>query len=128
MKAEAKSLRFLGEGKRLTIPFFQRHYVWNEDNWDELLCTFENVDTVPFLGSLILKQAEHCSFANEAIIIDGQQRLTTITILAKAIYDCLPEENKKAGSGIRRDIESYLFYRKNASDDTGNGGYHELLE
>lgn len=117
MKAEAKSLRFLGEGKKLTIPFFQRHYVWNEDNWEELLRTFENVDTVPFLGSLILKQAERCSFANEAIIIDGQQRLTTITILAKAIYDCLPEENKKVGSGIRRDIESFLFYRNNSSDD-----------
>jgi hypothetical protein len=117
MKAEAKSLRFLGEGKKLTIPFFQRHYVWNKDNWEELLCTFENEDTVPFLGSLILKQAEHCSFAAEAIIIDGQQRLTTITILAKAIYDCLPEDNKKEGSGIRRDIESFLFYRNNSSDD-----------
>ena len=29
MKAEAKSLRWLGEGKKLTIPFFQRNYVWN---------------------------------------------------------------------------------------------------
>lgn len=117
MEAKAKSLRFLGEGKKLTVPFFQRHYVWNEDNWSELLNTFEKEDTIPFLGSLILKQAERSSFASNAIIVDGQQRLTTITILAKAIYDCLPEENKRPGSGIRRCIENYLFYRDNSSDD-----------
>ncbi|MGE5632159.1 MAG: macro domain-containing protein [Caulobacteraceae bacterium] len=116
MKAEAKSLRFLGEGKKLTVPFFQRHYVWTEENWKELLDSFLSVDVLPFLGSIILKDAS--SFAgSEAIIIDGQQRLTTITILAKAIYDCLPVESKGAGSGIRRDIESFLFYRVNSSDD-----------
>ena len=117
MEAKAKSLRFLGEGKKLTVPFFQRHYVWNEDNWEELLNTFQNEEAVPFLGSLILKQAEHSSFALNAIIVDGQQRLTTISILAKAIYDCLPEENKQPGSGIRRCIENFLFYRNNSSDD-----------
>lgn len=116
MKAEAKSLRFLGEGKKLTVPFFQRHYVWTEENWKELLDSFLSIDILPFLGSIILKDAS--SFAgSEAIIIDGQQRLTTITILAKAIYDCLPEESKGSGSGIRRDIESFLFYRNNSSDD-----------
>lgn len=117
MDAKAKSLRFLGECKKLTIPFFQRHYVWTRDNWEELLNSFQNEESIPFLGSIILKQAGRSPLEAEAIIIDGQQRLTTITILTKAIYDCLPEENKKAGSGIRRTIETLLFYVKNASDD-----------
>ncbi len=117
MDAKAKSLRFLGECKKLTIPFFQRHYVWTKDNWEELLDSFQNEETIPFLGSIILKQAGRSPLESEAIIIDGQQRLTTITILTKVIYDCLPEENKKAGSGIRRTIETLLFYVKNASDD-----------
>lgn len=113
MKAEAKSLRFLGEGKKLSVPFFQRNYVWNQDNWNELIETFENAEIMPFLGSIILKEDS----SQESTIIDGQQRLTTITILAKAIYDSLSDESKQPGSGIRHAIESFLFYRKNAADD-----------
>ena len=113
MKAEAKSLRFLGESNKLSIPFFQRHYGWTKDNWEELLNSLESMDNTPFLGSLILKELS----GNEFSIIDGQQRLTTITILAKAIFDSLPDANKKPGSGVRNGIQSYLFYLLNAADD-----------
>lgn len=41
MKAEAKSLRFLGESNKLSVPFFQRRYVWTEDNWIELIESFK---------------------------------------------------------------------------------------
>ena len=37
MQAKTESLRWLGEGKKLTIPFFQRNYVWEKKNWEELL-------------------------------------------------------------------------------------------
>ncbi len=113
MKAEAKSLRFLGESNKLSVPFFQRHYVWTKGNWEELLNSLESTDITPFLGSLILKELS----GNEFSIIDGQQRLTTITILAKAIFDSLPEANKKPGSGVRNGIQSFLFYMLNAADD-----------
>ena len=87
MKAEAKSLRWLGEGKKLTIPFFQRNYVWKKENWEELLYNFDNVDSVmPFIGSIIIKNVTKALGVEEKMIIDGQQRLTTLTILAKAIY------------------------------------------
>ena len=55
MLADAKSLRFLGESKKLSVPFFQRGYVWGEDNWRELLSSFDESDAVPFLGPIILK-------------------------------------------------------------------------
>lgn len=113
MKAGAKSLRFLGEGKKLSVPFFQRRYVWEESNWHELLETFQNNDVMPFLGSIILKEES----SKESIIVDGQQRLTTITILAKAIYDCLTDESKQPGSGIRNYVENFLYFRNNAADD-----------
>ena len=113
MKAEAKSLRFLGEGKKLSVPFFQRRYVWEESNWQELLDTFQSEEIMPFLGSIILKEES----SKESNIIDGQQRLTTITILAKAIYDCLSDDSKKPGSGIRNYVENFLYYRNNAADD-----------
>lgn len=115
MIAEAKSLRFLGEGKKLTVPFFQRTYVWNKNNWEELLNSFDNIDTTPFLGSMILKNITSPLSPDEKMIIDGQQRLTTITILSKALYDSLPQVIK-SGSGIETDLRSFLFYTDNASD------------
>lgn len=113
MEAKAKSLRFLGEGKKLSVPFFQRRYVWEESNWREMLDTFQNEEIMPYLGSIILKEKS----SKESNIIDGQQRLTTITILAKAIYDCLSNDSKNPGSGIRNCVENFLYYRNNAADD-----------
>lgn len=116
MQAKTESLRWLGEGKKLTIPFFQRNYVWEKKNWEELLYNFDNIDTVmPFIGSIIVKGVTKALGPEEKIIIDGQQRLTTLTILAKAIYDCLSEETKK-DSGITADIKNYLFYKNYTSD------------
>lgn len=116
MQAKAKSLRWLGEGKKLTIPFFQRNYVWKEENWEELLYSFDNMDIVmPFIGSIIVKGITQALGPEEKMIIDGQQRLTTLTVLAKAIYDSLSKETRK-DSGITTDIKSYLFYKNNTSD------------
>lgn len=117
MKAGAKSLRFLGEGKKLSVPFFQRRYVWEQSNWEELLETFRSEEVMPFLGSIILKEQS----SKESKIIDGQQRLTTITILAKALYDCLSDDSKKPGSGVRNGIENFLFYKNNTADDFSDG-------
>ena len=118
MEAKAKSLRFLGEGKKLSVPFFQRRYVWEESNWREMLDTFQNEEIMPYLGSIILKEKS----SKESNIIDGQQRLTTITILAKAIYDCLSNDSKNPGSGIRNCVENFLYYRNNAADDFALSG------
>ena len=115
MIACAKSLRFLGDGKKLTVPFFQRSYVWKPSNWEELLNSFDNPVTTPFLGSIILKNISVPFQPEEKMIIDGQQRLTTITILAKAIYDSLPPSEKEE-SGITDDVKNLLFYKDNSSD------------
>lgn len=113
MEARAESLRFLGDGNEYTVPFFQRNYVWNVSNWRELLDSFDNIkNETPFLGSIIIKEAGSLNFD----VIDGQQRLTTITILAKAIFDTLNEKGSNDEDGITWDIKTLLFYRKNSSD------------
>lgn len=119
MKASEKSLKFLGEWKKLAVPFFQRSYVWDEGNWEELLASFDNTKVVPFLGPIILKNVDVSMGPEEKMIIDGQQRLTTITLLSKALYDTLPnnEDFNKAESGITSDVKSFLFYRDNSSDE-----------
>ena len=80
----------------------------NQHNQDRVVnistISFDNIDNHPFLGSLILKHTRD----RKITIIDGQQRLTTISLLAKAIYDTLASHGYKLeGSGIRKDIESY---------------------
>lgn len=76
----------------LEIPFYQRAYVWKEEQWDRLISDMEFVtDTRKpyFLGSVILKQGDAPrtweNFSDRKIVVDGQQRLTTLLILLKVI-------------------------------------------
>jgi len=83
----------------LTIPFFQRSYVWDEENWERLLTDFQAVATNKrpyFLGSVILKQQPTGSGANTGdtrIVIDGQQRLTTLLLFFKVLYKTRKKED-----------------------------------
>src|SRR4051812_46086537 len=91
MDAGAKSFTFLGNEGQVTIPFFQRGYVWNEANWTDLLTDLLtdlfNANRRHFLGSLILKQQRSASGEPKNVtVIDGQQRLTTLSILLKALF------------------------------------------
>ena len=88
MRAEDKSFYFLATPSYYDIPFFQRAYVWSEENWSELLDNLSNKTGNHFLGSIILKNelAVAGSVARFAVI-DGQQRLTTLSILLRACYD-----------------------------------------
>ena len=106
MKAFESSLSFLADHNinKLVIPFFQRRYVWNEDNWHEMLATLQNQEIQPFLGSIILKRHEN----NETDIVDGQQRLTTLTLLTKAIYDSFEKSERENGE-LKKHIETILF-------------------
>ena len=73
------------------IPYYQRSYVWDEDNWSRFLEDMENVsltDKQYFIGSLILKQKPTetgSKYGNVRVVIDGQQRLTTMTIFFKVL-------------------------------------------
>lgn len=77
--------------RRLEIPFFQRPYVWRKNQWERFLEDMEYVSSnneYYFLGPLILKQ----QMVNAAeiigdvrLVVDGQQRLTTLSILMKVL-------------------------------------------
>lgn len=73
------------------IPYYQRSYVWEEENWKRFLEDMENISVVDkpyFIGSLILKQKETetgSKYSDVRVVIDGQQRLTTITIFFKVL-------------------------------------------
>lgn len=79
-------------GRELTIPFFQRGYVWEEDNWQRFLDSMVEIsenEKPYFFGSAILKTQRKTSdkiVGDCRLVIDGQQRLTTICLFFKALY------------------------------------------
>ena len=85
--------------QRLLVPLFQRPYVWNEENqwaplWDDVARVAERLLDAPnvvqqphFLGAVVLQQVFNAIGAmQERIIIDGQQRLTTLQLLLDALH------------------------------------------
>lgn len=92
MDAGKRTINDIFNGSRvLEIPFFQRAYVWGEEQWERLLEDVENTcqNNEPyFMGSVILKQqptGTMSSYGDVRTIIDGQQRLTTLSILLKVL-------------------------------------------
>lgn len=70
------------------IPFYQRSYVWGEKQWERLLSDMVGVShrlKNYFLGAIILKQTSTgaATMGDHKIVIDGQQRLTTLAIFLK---------------------------------------------
>lgn len=79
--------------RQLEIPFFQRAYVWTRDNWERFLDDMEatSAEKQPyFMGSVILKQRSTDSgstVGDVRVVVDGQQRLTTLALFFKALTD-----------------------------------------
>jgi len=98
MEAGKRTIELIfNKGRSLEIPFFQRSYVWDNENWerfmnDIILVSKSNKEY--FMGSLILKSQQVSSEKNIGdwrLVIDGQQRLTTIILFFKVI--CLIKNN-----------------------------------
>lgn len=92
MEAHTQSVSSIFSGDRIFfIPYYQRAYVWDVEQWDRFLDDMENVSKSKkpyFIGSMILKQkltstAE--TIGNQRIVIDGQQRLTTLVVFFKVL-------------------------------------------
>lgn len=87
----------IGNGKSYQVPKFQRDYSWDKDDWDDLWSDIEEIpnDKTHYLGYLVLQQiqGEDESFW----VIDGQQRLTTLSLLALAVTAIL---NQWSDEGI----------------------------
>ena len=104
---------FIGSNKVLfRIPVYQRNYDWSEENCIRLLDDIRDViDTGDkhFLGTIVYMGIEGNDFVlHDYTIIDGQQRLTTIMILLKALHDLAEELGEKV---VVSDINDYLQNR-----------------
>ncbi len=105
----------IGNSKQYEVPKYQRSYSWEseqlEDLWDDLEIMYNNTDDKEreehYMGYLVLKEIQ----ANKFEIIDGQQRITTLTLLALAVLQILKKQNEKDNyfDDIKRNI---IIYRR----------------
>lgn len=90
--------KLLGEeGQKFIIPEYQRPYRWTKNEcetlWDDVKGVFGNGENIEeyFLGSIVAFESKK----SELEIIDGQQRITTLTLLFRAFYECFSNDAAK---------------------------------
>ncbi len=101
MKASEKPiLRFFeGSDKIFKIPIYQRNYEWTEKQCGKLIedIIFSRSSNVEyyFIGSIVYINNGKKEGSDEYLVIDGQQRLTTISLILLAIIDLIEDEELK---------------------------------
>ncbi len=97
-------------GTIFSIPVYQRNYNWEEENCEKLLQDIVSISQnkkTHFMGSItyilhLIDDEKSLRQLQEFVIIDGQQRVTTIMLLLKAIETKIPNE------GIKKEIDNLL--------------------
>tara|TARA_R110002073_G_scaffold129935_7_gene276489 strand:+ start:3956 stop:6058 length:2103 start_codon:yes stop_codon:yes gene_type:complete len=125
MKAtEASLLQFLDAAPRFVIPIYQRTYSWTEKEcaqlWDDVFRAGadDGID-VHFIGSIVYIEdgLSNNSRRSPNLVIDGQQRLTTITLLLAALADTIGEGEPVEGFSADEIRENYLTNHRRSGDE-----------
>lgn len=136
MKAtEAKLLDFLKKSPQFVIPIYQRTYSWTEREcrqlWADIIRTgSDDKLSAHFVGSIVYieKGLSNLTSLEPMLVIDGQQRLTTLTILLAALANALD----KLDEGQREPVDGFSprkvrnYYLVNPEED-GERHYKLLL-
>ena len=94
-------------GKYFVIPDFQRPYSWVKENIDFFLIDLEEVMNSGknhFFGSVV-----YINEGDNSVIIDGQQRATTVLLMLTALYHIVEKDPSKSAISAEQIKESYLF-------------------
>ena len=124
MKASETQLRTILQGvKQFHVPLFQRRYTWgpkeHEQLWRDVMAQYDSLAQAEaegrlaahvathFIGSFVLAPTESsASSAARFLVVDGQQRLTTLSIALCALRDVWSGLDREAGEAIH---ETYLI-------------------
>jgi len=117
MKAtEAKLLDFLRKSPQFVIPIYQRTYSWTEKEcrqlWDDILRSGADDDiSAHFMGSVVYVEKGLYSVSSQSplLVIDGQQRLTTVSIIIAALAEAIGDGEPIEGFSARKLRNYYLL-------------------
>lgn len=135
-------LDLLGNGKIYRVPPYQRDYSWTieqwEDLWNDILDMYGQKGHRHYMGALVVEAKTDREFS----IIDGQQRLATLSIIGMAVLNRLntlvesdtePEENRERMAELRKrfigekDPASLIESSKLYLNENDNGFYQDYL-
>ncbi len=138
----ATFLELIGNGKIYRVPRYQRDYSWGEEQWEDLWLDLNDLldrSADPhYMGALVIEGKSDREFE----VIDGQQRLATLSILALAVLQQLqvlveagedPEANRERMAALRnrfigeKDPASLRESSKLFLNDNDNGFYQDYL-
>lgn len=117
MKAtEIKLVDFLKKSPQFVIPIYQRTYSWGEKEcrqlWEDILRTGgDDKITAHFVGSIVYVEKGLYSVANQSqlLVIDGQQRLTTVTLLIEALTRAIGNGEPLEGFSAKKLRDYFLL-------------------
>lgn len=122
MKANEKYLiRFLeSSDTNFVIPVYQRNYDWKKDQckqlYDDLVSMIKNNYKTHFFGTIVSIYNDSAR-SREYLIIDGQQRITTISILLLAIYNLIDSGRLKSDSIIKEKIMNQYLINQYSNEE-----------
>jgi uncharacterized protein with ParB-like and HNH nuclease domain/predicted transport protein len=131
MKAtETSLLKFLQAPKQFTIPIYQRTYSWTEKQcqqlWDDIVRVAKD-ESVPshFIGSIVYieKGIYQAASVPKLLVIDGQQRLATISLLLSVLAKRLDDDAGQSDI-TRKQINNYFLFN---NEETGDLRYKLML-
>lgn len=110
--------QFMGNGLVYSVPMFQRDYSWTDEEWDDLWQDIvalrePNGETGHYMGYIVLQSTDERHFN----VIDGQQRLTTLSLIVLAALNNLnrlvndgvePENNRRRIDELRKTYIGFL--------------------
>ncbi len=135
-------LELIGNGKQYRVPHYQRDYSWKveqwEDLWSDILQIRSGHDEQHYLGALVVEAKDDREF----LVIDGQQRLATLSLLALAVVSTLEamadddvdaKNNRERSRELRnrflgeKDPASLVESSRLHLNDTDNAFYQDRL-
>ena len=135
-------LELIGNGKYFSVPPYQRDYSWNTEEWDDLWADITEIQSTPgdrhYMGAVVVQAHTDRNF----VVIDGQQRLATLTLLALAVVrrledlsrqDIEPAMNRERADALlgrfvqEKDVGSLLETSRLSLNETDDGFFKDYL-
>lgn len=131
----------VGNGRSYQVPKYQRDYSWKEEHWEDLWEDIKELRESPnnrhYMGAVVVKAETDRDF----LIIDGQQRIATLSILGLAVIDRLKklaaeneeQENNQRAEALRaayigaKDPATLVEISKLSLNEIDNGFFKDYL-